>query len=178
MFKGYVSAVGSALTVAITLRKLTAGMTKTATGKKLLLLNTLVGGTAGACASFCNTYCMRMAETEKGINVYHQAELESKAGVSKLAATAAVTETALSRSAMSVISVGLPAALILSLAAVGVAPKGKLVKTAVELNCVTMGLVFGLPLSVSLFPPVSIKKGSELEKEFHSSELIYFSKGL
>jgi hypothetical protein len=76
MLKGYLSAVGSALAVAVTLRKLTAGMTKTATGKKLLLLNTLVGGTAGACASFCNTYCMRMAETEKGIDVYQDAELE------------------------------------------------------------------------------------------------------
>tara|TARA_B110001450_G_C17584655_1_gene466444 strand:- start:402 stop:1115 length:714 start_codon:yes stop_codon:yes gene_type:complete len=83
LFKGYVAAVGSSLSVAITLRKLTAGVTKTATGKKLLLLNTLVGGTAGACASFCNTYFMRMAETEKGIDVFADEELTKKAGVSK-----------------------------------------------------------------------------------------------
>ena len=49
------------------LRKLTQGMTKTASGKKLLLLNTFVGGTAGACASFCNTFFMRKAEMDKGI---------------------------------------------------------------------------------------------------------------
>lgn len=62
--------MGSALTVAVGLRKLTGGMTKTATGAKLLLLNTLVGSVAGGTASFCNTYCMRMAETEKGIDVF------------------------------------------------------------------------------------------------------------
>jgi hypothetical protein len=79
---------------------------------------------------------------------------------------------------MSLISVAIPTTLILTLAAVGVAPKGKVIKNFVEINCVTVGLVFGLPLSVSLFPPVSIKKGTELEKEFHSSEKIYFNKGL
>lgn len=78
MGKGYVCAVGSALAVAITLRKLTGGMTKTATGTKLLLLNTLVGGAAGGCASFCNTYCMRMAETEKGIDVFSDEALQTK----------------------------------------------------------------------------------------------------
>jgi hypothetical protein len=70
LLKGYVAAVGSSLSVAITLRKLTSGITKTATGKKLLVLNTFVGGSAGACVSFCNTYCMRYAETEKGIDVF------------------------------------------------------------------------------------------------------------
>jgi hypothetical protein len=76
LFKGYCAAVGSSLSVAITLRKLTSGITKTATGKKLLLLNTVVGGTAGACASFCNTYFMRMAETKKGIDVFADEKLE------------------------------------------------------------------------------------------------------
>ena len=178
MLKGYMSAVGSALTVAVFLRKMTSGLSAGSSGKKLLLLNTMVGGVAGACASFCNTYCMRMAETEKGIDVYTDEKLEKKAGVSKLAATAAVTETAQSRSMMSLMSVGIPAVLILSLAAIGIAPKGKIMKNFVEINCVTMGLVFGLPLSVSIFPPVSTRKGPELEADFHSHERIYFSKGL
>lgn len=65
--KGYVAAISSSITVAVTLRKMTAKMTATATGKKLLLLNCLVGATAGGCASFCNTMCMRYAEIEKGI---------------------------------------------------------------------------------------------------------------
>ena len=155
MIKGYLSAVGSALTVAILLRKMTGGMTKTATGTKLLLLNTLVGGTAGACASFCNTYCMRMAETEKGINVYKDEKLEQLAGVSKLAATSAVTETAASRSCMSLSSVGIPAMLIIALKGIGISPQGKVLKNLLEINCVGLALLVGLPGSVSVFPPVS-----------------------
>jgi hypothetical protein len=178
MIKGYVSAVGSALTVAVGLRKLTGGMTKTATGKKLLLINTFVGATAGGCASFCNTYCMRMAETEKGIDVFSDEELEKKAGVSKLAASSAVTETALSRSGMSLSSVCIPAILILSLAAIGIAPKGKVMKNILEINIVGVALLIGLPLSVSIFPPVCVKQGTSLEKDFHSHEKIYFNKGL
>lgn len=178
MIKGYLSAVGSALTVAVGLRKLTGPMTKTATGKKLLLINTMVGATAGGCASFCNTYCMRMAETEKGIDVFSDEQLENKAGVSKLAATSAVTETALSRSGMSLSSVCIPAMLIISLAAIGIAPKGKVMKNILEINIVGFALLVGLPFSVSLFPPVCVKQGCSLEKEFHSHDKIYFNKGL
>ena len=122
LLKGYVAAVGSSLSVAITLRKLTAGITKTATGKKLLVLNTFVGGSAGACASFCNTYCMRYAETEKGIDVFSDEKVQNKAGVSKECAKSAVTETATSRAAMSAVSVGIPATIIISLAAIGISP--------------------------------------------------------
>ena len=63
LLTGYVAAVASSLTVAVSLRKLTEGITKTATGKKLIIVNTLVGATAGGCASFCNTFFMRRAES-------------------------------------------------------------------------------------------------------------------
>ena len=178
MGKGYVCAVSSALTVAVGLRKLTGGMTKTATGAKLLLLNTLVGGLAGGTASFCNTYCMRMAETEKGIDVFSDEQLQNKAGVSKIAAQSAVTETALSRSGMSINSVYIPAILILSLGAIGIKPQGKIIKNVLEINIIAFALLVGLPLSVSLFPPVCEKQGTALEKEFHSHDKIYFNKGL
>ena len=68
--KGYFAAISSSIFVGLSLRKLTAGMTKTATGKKLLLLNLLVGASASGCANFCNTICMRYTEIEKGITVY------------------------------------------------------------------------------------------------------------
>jgi len=84
--QGYLAAVSSSIFVGVTLRKLTAGLTKTATGKRLLLLNTLVGCTAGACASFCNTSCMRRAEVDKGISVYQNEDLDQHAGISKVAA--------------------------------------------------------------------------------------------
>ena len=178
MAKGYLCAVGSALTVAVGLRKLTSGMTKTATGTRLLLLNTLVGALAGGTASFCNTYCMRMAEIEKGIDVFSDEALQTKVGVSKIAAESAVTETALSRTGMSINSVCIPAVLILSLAAIGIAPKSKIPKNFLEINIVAFALLVGLPISVALFPPVCEKKGTVLESEFHSHEKIYFNKGL
>ena len=59
---GYTGAVGSSVSVAVLLRLLTANLSKGAKGPRLLLLNTIVNGTAGACASFCNTYMMRRAE--------------------------------------------------------------------------------------------------------------------
>lgn len=59
---GYGAAISSSIVVAFALRKMTAGMLKGATGGKLLLLNTFVGATASASASFCNTSCMRRAE--------------------------------------------------------------------------------------------------------------------
>jgi len=59
MIKGYGIAVTSALLVAISLRKLTSGLTKQATGSKLLVLNALVGSCAAGSAAYCNTTSMR-----------------------------------------------------------------------------------------------------------------------
>ena len=67
---GYAAAVGSAILVASGLRKITAPMTKSATGKKLMLLNTFVAASASGCASFCNTAFMRKAEDGKSIVVF------------------------------------------------------------------------------------------------------------
>lgn len=105
-------------------------------------------------------------------------ELEKPAGISNICAKSAVVETSLSRSAMSVSSVSIPCALILGLGAVGIAPTGFAAKSTVEFCCITAALTIGLPMSVSIFPPVSEKNGKDLEEEFHSHEKIYFSKGL
>ena len=78
--------MGSAICVAVAIRKATAPMTKTATGKKLLLLNTAVASVAGGCAGFCNTAFMRRAEVVQGIEVYSDYKLEHGIGVSKSAA--------------------------------------------------------------------------------------------
>jgi sideroflexin-5 len=175
---GYVAAVSSAICVGVVARKITAPLMKGATGKKLLLINSGVAAAAGATASFCNTAFMRKAEVDKGIKVYSDLKLENYAGISKGAAYSAVKETALSRSAMSMSSVMIPAVIILSLGAVGVRPTGKTAKTTLEVLCIAFALRVGLPLSVSIFPPLSIKKGNDLEEEFHSFDTIYFNKGL
>lgn len=58
------------MSVAYSLRKLTAPIQKNATGKKLVLLNTFVGAVSSACASWCNTNLMRQAEVQIGIEVF------------------------------------------------------------------------------------------------------------
>ena len=79
---------------------------------------------------------------------------------------------------MSASSVSIPTILILTLAAVRISPTNVVLKNLLELNCVTIALLVGLPLSVSIFPPVSVKDGKDLEPEFHKHEKIYFNKGL
>ena len=97
------AAVSSSLIVAMTLRKLTGGMSKSATGTKLMLINSFVAAVASSSASFCNTTCMRQAEVKQGIDVYTSQDLnpESKVGISKICAQKAVKETAFSRMILS-----------------------------------------------------------------------------
>lgn len=84
----------------------------------------------------------------------------------------------MSRSAMSMCSVTIPCVLILSLGLIGIAPKTKLLQTVLEVNCIGVALFVGLPFSVAIFPPVSQKKGDELEPEFKKYDNVFFSKGL
>ena len=86
LVKGYSAAVGSAVGVSLVLRKLTRGLTNNASGIRLLLLNTFVGATAGACANFSNTMMMRMPEVDKGIEVFADEKLTKSLGISKLSA--------------------------------------------------------------------------------------------
>jgi hypothetical protein len=72
------------------MRKATAPLAASASGKKLLLINTVVSAVAGGTASFCNTTFMRKAEVDKGIKVFSDIKLENEAGISKAAAYNAV----------------------------------------------------------------------------------------
>ena len=104
--------------------------------------------------------------------------MENNAGVSKAAAYSAVKETALSRSAMSITSICVPACIILGLGGIGIRPQGKVTKNVLDVACIALALRIGLPFSVSIFPPLSVKKGTDLEEDFHKNEFIYFNKGL
>ena len=90
LMKGYGAAVSSSIFIATLLRKITAGATKSARGSKLVLLNFLVGASASAAANFCNTFCMRYTEIDKGILVFQDEKLEKTIGVSKKCAESAV----------------------------------------------------------------------------------------
>lgn len=80
--KGYAAAVSSALVVSLTLRKLTGGLLKSATGNKLLILNAATAASAGAVASFLNTAAMRGPEIKKGITVYSDFNTSKEIGIS------------------------------------------------------------------------------------------------
>ena len=175
---GYGVAVSSSISVALALRMMTAGMTRRATGKNLLMLNTFVGCTASGIASFCNTYAMRSAEINKGIEVYKNHSLTEKLGISKIAAKNAVVETALSRTFLSTSAIIMPTVLLLGLGGVGISPATFAAKTALDTAVFIAVLRVGLPASISMFPPTSELPATSLEPEFHTGDKTFFSKGL
>jgi len=75
LMRGYFTAVGSSVTVAITLRRVFLSVTAKATGTKLTLLNAVIGATATGAASFLNTVSMRQVEMTNGIDVYEDAAM-------------------------------------------------------------------------------------------------------
>lgn len=178
LLMGYGAASVSSVGMGLGLRKLTSGLTKGASGKKLFFLNFIVGASASGTANFFNTLCMRYVEISKGITVYKDEETTVPAGISKKAAESAVYETAISRCCMSLMCMGTPTILVLLLGAMGFSPKGRSARTLLDIGTITVGLYVGLPMSVAIFPPLSIKKGTDLEPEFHMHDKIYFNKGL
>ena len=148
------------------------------TGKKLLLINFGVSAAASMSANFCNSLCMRYPEIKKGIEVYSDVDLKTPAGISQKCAESAVYETAYSRVAMSFMSLAIPTGLVLASGRLGIKPKGAFAKNLLQMTTIGLGLQFGLPMCVAIFPPVSIKNGSALEEQFHIHDKIYFNKGL
>ena len=99
--------------------------------------------------------------------MYKDPETLIPVGVSKKAAESAVYETATSRFIMSMMCMGTPTFLVLMSGALGVSPQGKTFKALFDIGAIGLGLYIGLPLSVAIFPPLKIKKESDLEPEFH-----------
>ena len=168
----------SSIGMGLTLRKLTASMTKGATGNKLLLMNLFVSVVASGCANFANTLCMRYTEITKGISVYEDKELKKEIGISNKWAETAVYNTALSRVYMSAISLSIPIALMIGASKMGLRPNSKMPKTLFEATMIAYGLYVGLPISCAIFTNVSVKAGKEAEKPFHKYDYIYYSRGM
>mmetsp|Transcript_13605 Transcript_13605/g.21286 ORF Transcript_13605/g.21286 Transcript_13605/m.21286 type:complete len:250 (-) Transcript_13605:23-772(-) len=176
--KGYTAAVTSALSVAGGLRYLTRGLAKGATGSKLILLNGFIGAFASSCAGFCNSYFMRQVELKKGIMCYSDKELTKEVGLSTKCAEKAVFETCYSRSILSWMCIGTPTAFILGAKALGLTPQGAIAKNLLEFVAVAIGLQYGLPVSIAIFPPIAELPGNAIEPEYQQHETVYFSKGL
>lgn len=67
---------------------------------------------------------------------------------------------------------------MLTLGLAGINPKGRILKTTLDVSCVVVALALGLPLSIAMFEPIVKKQGKELEAPFHKYEYCYFNKGL
>ena len=87
IFKGFSMAVGSAIIVALTLRRLTSRIKVSG-----LILNAGISSVASSCAGVCNTVFMRQAEIKQGIDYYSSPDLnpDSKIGVSTECAKKAI----------------------------------------------------------------------------------------
>ena len=104
----------SSMVVSLGVRKLSAPMTKGATGKKLLFLNFLVGASGSMAANFINCLCMRYPEIDRGLTVYSDNKLTQPVGISKICASSAVYETAYSRIIMSFLCLVFPVIIVFS----------------------------------------------------------------
>lgn len=182
--QGYGAAVSASIVVAVALRLATAGLTKSATGLRLMVLNAFVGATASASAGYINTAFMRKAEIQKGIDVMSSPDLkpENVVGISSACARKAVRETALSRAALSAICVSAPAVMLVGLSRLRVIDAlmkaNKVAKVGIDAAAILLSLTCGLPLAIGIFEPVSKIEGKKCEEKFHKYKYLYFDKGL
>jgi hypothetical protein len=150
----------ASISVALTLRKMTAGLTKGATGAKLMCLNGAIGAISASCAAYINTQMMRQAEIKNGIKVMNSSEMSDKdiVGFSSVCGAQAVKETAMSRVALATLCYTAPPLMYLGLTqfrhvrrAIRRSPVAKL---GLELGTISATLILGLPLTIGIFDPV------------------------
>lgn len=103
--------------------------------------------------------------------------MKDEVGISNVCAKKAVYNTAASRVAMALMSLGIPVTMMLAMGGAGMTPKAKFPKTALELGTIGIGLYIGLPYSVAMFPSESVIKGKECEDKFHKYDYIYYNRG-
>jgi len=85
----YFAACSSSIILGLGIRKLLKKRSNSATGAKLILLNSISSFFACASAGFINAWCMRQTEMQKGISVMHP-ETGEDLGKSKKCAYQAV----------------------------------------------------------------------------------------
>ena len=181
---GYSAAVLSSITIGVGLKKIFASSTKSLTGGKAILVNSMLSYVAVASAGFLNSFCMRMGEMKRGIKIYD--DLNDEHGISKISAEKAVYQTSFSRILLSAPTFVVPGISFYLLDRFNLIPKAKGPKTLLELTVVACGLYFALPVSVSLFPQLGTIETNKLEQEFRGRynkngvliDKYYYNKGL
>ena len=128
--QGYSIAMTASIGMGLTLRKVTSGFTKGASGNKLLMINLVVQATAVGTASFLNSVSMRYTEIKKGITVYSDSDLKNEVGVSQKCAESAVINTATSRVALGAMCLSSPVAMMMISNSLRLTPNARYAKIA------------------------------------------------
>ena len=158
---GYSLAVTSSIGVSLGLKKLSYNLTKNLHGGTAILAHSVISYLAVATASFLNSYCMRRGEMKKGIKIYD--ELGEEMGISKISAKKAVLQTASSRIVLSFPIFMIPGIGMAALDRLGMIPRSRALRIAVELSLIGFSLWIALPLSVALFPQKGEISSNQLE---------------
>ena len=74
LIKSYTAATATSIAVALGIRKLLESRTKSMTGAKLLVFNSISSFFAISSAGFLNAYLMRQTELSKGVDIFDPAE--------------------------------------------------------------------------------------------------------
>ena len=165
LLKAYTVAVTSAITIALSLRKVADVMLGGRTGVIAMLSVNVVNYAATTFASCANTSVMRMKELESGIMVKDDKTGE-EIGMSKVAAQEAILNTCKSRMSFIVPIFFVPFFYNMALKSVRLLPKAHTpLAVAVEAGGIALGLYLAMPLNCALYPQNSTIDISRLEPE-------------
>ncbi|XP_013405908.1 sideroflexin-5 [Lingula anatina] len=175
---GYGAAVGSAVTIAVSLGVMIKRANALTPSMKLLIQR-FVPFPAVATASVCNVICMRNNELSEGIEVMDK---EGRiVGTSQIAAKKALLETAMTRAVLPAPILIIPPVVMTQL------EKTKFLQTRprfhlpIHAAVVTACFGFALPVAIALFPQFSQISTKDLEaklQEATSEPAVYYNKGL
>jgi hypothetical protein len=176
----------SSISVALLIRKAMSTRIKGLTGARLVMANSFVAFCASSSAGFINAMSMRKTEMKVGIDVMDPTEPEKPIGIkSQAAAKAAVFQTAISRSFLSV-PLMLPSLLFMTLEKCKLMPRSFALKTVVEGATFFAMLYFSVPFAIAIYPQTATIKSDHLEpalQEWKNTQgehlqMFVFNKGL
>ena len=186
LLRSYLISISSAILVSLTIRRVANRILPSNLTKGVgFLVNGFVSGGASSAAGFCNMLSMRSTEMQKGIKVKDKTRTELE-GVSKIAAKTAVFQSAITRAILSWPVVFLPPLLFLFADLSRLRPRNSGANKVIDTVLLISALSFGLPFSLSFFPPTCTISAQKLETQFQGlkdrngediTELI-FNKGL
>ena len=176
----YCMAVLLGASVSLSIRKYFSRWTKHMTGTKLVMMNSISTFVACSSAGYLNAYMMRQTELTKGIDVFEKEHPETPIGKSKVAASEAVFQTAVSRFVLC-IPLLFPGAVFVGLDKLRLMPHKFWPKTLVEMLVFILELYIAVPFAIACYPTMATLKRDKIEKEFQDisgAKEFLFNKGL